>query len=230
MICLMYIPGSVDTSNLSSVASIPCPVLSVNDLKNLQQTFNNAWLSPPPPFFFFSFFASSFTLISYSTSLWLPALLFTSTGSQTSKSSASWSAEAAVKRMHCDTYSSQGLGPWTRACSICRPPFLSTDAGTRGAPKLLTASWAWWHPRGSTWHMTEKRKTKINHTSKDGVYQLGEKEKWPKPWHILGMYWFKGSAGHLANWLLICIIFICWRWRNSLAGGSSFSLSLSLKQ
>lgn len=138
-----------------------------------------------------SFFASSFTLISSSTSLWLLALLFTSMESQTSRSSASWSAEAAVKRMHCDTCSNQGWEPEPGPAAPAGFSLPGHWCQYQRSPKTLTASCAWWHTRGSMWHMTEKRKTKINHTSKDGVHQFGVKEKWSKPWCIIGMYWLR---------------------------------------
>lgn len=55
--------------------------------------------------------------------------------------------------------------------------------------------------QGSTWYTTEKRKTKINHTSKDGVHQFGGEmaQTLTYSWDLL----IEGSARPLANWLLI---------------------------
>lgn len=182
----------------------------------------NGFLSPSPlPL------ASSFTLISCFTSLWLLALSFTSTVSQTFRSSVSWSAEAAVKKMHCDTFQKPGTVTLNQGLWYLQASLTGHRCQCQRSPKTLTASWALWCPWGSTWYMAEKRKTKINHTSKDGVHQFGEKEKWPRPWLILGIYQLRALQDPWQTGFWSVFIFICRRWENSLAGGL-FSLSLSL--
>jgi hypothetical protein len=54
-------------------------------------------------------------------------------------------------------------------------------------------------------YKTKKRKTKINHTSKDGMHRLGEKEKWLIPWLPLGIYRLKATLQdpRLTGWLLM---------------------------
>lgn len=95
---------------------------------------------------------------------------------------------------------SRGLWPWTGPAASAGLPYRPLMPVPE-EPQTLTASWALWCPWGSTWYTTEKRKTKINHTSKDGVHQFGEKEKWPKPWLIIGIYWLRAlhDLGKLAS-------------------------------
>jgi hypothetical protein len=57
------------------------------------------------------------------------------------------------------------------------------------------------------WYTTEKRKTKINHTSKAGLHQL-EKRRNGLFLDLLLESPTVGSARPLANWLLIYVIFI----------------------
>lgn len=177
----MNVPRSVDTSNLSSVTSFRCPAQHKWSEDSLAD-FNNEWISlfSPLPL------ASSFTLISCFTSLWLLALSFTSTVSQISRSSVSWSAEAAVKKMHCDTFQKPGtvtLNQGLRRLQASYWPSMPVPEEPQNFDSLM----GFVMPMG--FHLVHgwEEKTKINHTSKDGVHQFGEKEKWPRPWLILGI-------------------------------------------
>lgn len=73
------------------------------------------------------------------------------------------------------------------------------------SPKTWTASRALWWPKGSMGFKTKKRKTKINHTSKDGVHQFGEKTKWLIPLLSFGIYRLKATLQdpRLTDWLLM---------------------------